>query len=318
MEQHLCFHKKVGVFLVVFWKNWHSKCSWANLSLPTHSEFNGGEKKLEHLKPHLVLKICLHILCNLLLFLSSYSSFSHDFIGDFTTSYRELARGQSQFNVYEVGNSSVCSTFVGSYNPKPSTLSTPVSISDMWHFHPLHPCCTVLHFYDSLLQEILPPQQQESNCWELWNITISYSPQGFLFRAFSGTDFMHISLPWAVINSVLHFFHPQSSFKKLIYYATIITWMLTRRKEAISSSVKCARINSRTTLGFRMIIAISQFFSRDCLLCLLIAYNTTLYANYKHNSFKCLTPEFKLDRRELEMTSEWLLKQNPHSFGCRT
>uniref|UniRef100_A0A8C5I726 Copine-5-like n=1 Tax=Gouania willdenowi TaxID=441366 RepID=A0A8C5I726_GOUWI len=29
---------------------------------------------------------------------------SHDFIGDFTTSYRELARGQSQFNVYEVMN----------------------------------------------------------------------------------------------------------------------------------------------------------------------------------------------------------------------
>ncbi|KAJ8378213.1 hypothetical protein AAFF_G00245010 [Aldrovandia affinis] len=30
---------------------------------------------------------------------------SHDFIGEFTTSYRELARGQSQFNVYEVVNS---------------------------------------------------------------------------------------------------------------------------------------------------------------------------------------------------------------------
>uniref|UniRef100_A0A8C6SQZ7 Copine Vb n=1 Tax=Neogobius melanostomus TaxID=47308 RepID=A0A8C6SQZ7_9GOBI len=29
---------------------------------------------------------------------------SHDFIGDFTTSYRELARGQSQFNVYEVSH----------------------------------------------------------------------------------------------------------------------------------------------------------------------------------------------------------------------
>uniref|UniRef100_A0A3P9CPW4 Copine Vb n=1 Tax=Maylandia zebra TaxID=106582 RepID=A0A3P9CPW4_9CICH len=29
---------------------------------------------------------------------------NHDFIGDFTTSYRELARGQSQFNVYEVIN----------------------------------------------------------------------------------------------------------------------------------------------------------------------------------------------------------------------
>lgn len=28
--------------------------------------------------------------------------FSHDFIGEFTTSYRELSRGQSQFNVYEV------------------------------------------------------------------------------------------------------------------------------------------------------------------------------------------------------------------------
>uniref|UniRef100_A0A8D3EB75 Copine Vb n=1 Tax=Scophthalmus maximus TaxID=52904 RepID=A0A8D3EB75_SCOMX len=31
---------------------------------------------------------------------------SHDFIGDFTTSYRELARGQSQFNVYEVSHPS--------------------------------------------------------------------------------------------------------------------------------------------------------------------------------------------------------------------
>lgn len=29
-------------------------------------------------------------------------SYSHDFIGEFTTSYRELARGQSQFNIYEV------------------------------------------------------------------------------------------------------------------------------------------------------------------------------------------------------------------------
>ena len=29
-------------------------------------------------------------------------NYSHDFIGEFTTSYRELSRGQSQFNVYEV------------------------------------------------------------------------------------------------------------------------------------------------------------------------------------------------------------------------
>uniref|UniRef100_A0A4W4EWG7 C2 domain-containing protein n=1 Tax=Electrophorus electricus TaxID=8005 RepID=A0A4W4EWG7_ELEEL len=34
---------------------------------------------------------------------------SHDFIGEFTTSYRELSRGQSQFNVYEVSGYSICS-----------------------------------------------------------------------------------------------------------------------------------------------------------------------------------------------------------------
>lgn len=31
------------------------------------------------------------------------SSCSHDFIGEFATSYRELSRAQSQFTVYEVG-----------------------------------------------------------------------------------------------------------------------------------------------------------------------------------------------------------------------
>lgn len=31
------------------------------------------------------------------------SSRSHDFIGEFATSYRELSRAQSQFTVYEVG-----------------------------------------------------------------------------------------------------------------------------------------------------------------------------------------------------------------------
>ncbi|XP_056157305.1 copine-9-like [Lampris incognitus] len=36
-------------------------------------------------------------------FLKHFPS-SHDFIGEFTTSYRELSRGQSQFNVYEVLN----------------------------------------------------------------------------------------------------------------------------------------------------------------------------------------------------------------------
>lgn len=39
----------------------------------------------------------------------SYFSNSHDFIGEFTTSYRELSRGQSQFNVYEVSIMSIYS-----------------------------------------------------------------------------------------------------------------------------------------------------------------------------------------------------------------
>lgn len=34
--------------------------------------------------------------------MENHRSCSHDFIGEFTTSYRELARGQSHFNVYEV------------------------------------------------------------------------------------------------------------------------------------------------------------------------------------------------------------------------
>lgn len=33
---------------------------------------------------------------------------SHDFIGEFTTSYRELSRGQNQFNVYEVRHDRSC------------------------------------------------------------------------------------------------------------------------------------------------------------------------------------------------------------------
>uniref|UniRef100_A0AAQ5Y0P6 VWFA domain-containing protein n=1 Tax=Amphiprion ocellaris TaxID=80972 RepID=A0AAQ5Y0P6_AMPOC len=39
-----------------------------------------------------------------MVFYRSNEDGTHDFIGDFTTSYRELARGQSQFNVYEVIN----------------------------------------------------------------------------------------------------------------------------------------------------------------------------------------------------------------------
>eukprot|EP00070_Physeter_catodon_P018707 XP_023978528.1 copine-8 isoform X2 [Physeter catodon] len=39
-----------------------------------------------------------------LVFYRSNEDGSHDFIGEFTTSYRELSRGQSQFNIYEVIN----------------------------------------------------------------------------------------------------------------------------------------------------------------------------------------------------------------------
>uniref|UniRef100_A0A672I2R1 Copine family member IX n=1 Tax=Salarias fasciatus TaxID=181472 RepID=A0A672I2R1_SALFA len=37
---------------------------------------------------------------------------SHDFIGEFTTSYRELSRGQNQFNVYEVSGGSLFVTLL--------------------------------------------------------------------------------------------------------------------------------------------------------------------------------------------------------------
>lgn len=57
---------------------------------------------------HFIPNICL-VICTWYLFCFPCS---HDFIGDFTTSYRELARGQSQFNVYEVSDSSVCTVSV--------------------------------------------------------------------------------------------------------------------------------------------------------------------------------------------------------------
>ena len=42
-------------------------------------------------------EVCVHARLSLWVFVCS-----HDFIGEFTTSYRELSRGQNQFNVYEV------------------------------------------------------------------------------------------------------------------------------------------------------------------------------------------------------------------------
>lgn len=52
----------------------------------------------QHFSPKYLLSMFLACNRNV----STFVHCSHDFIGDYTTSYRELARGQSQFNVYEV------------------------------------------------------------------------------------------------------------------------------------------------------------------------------------------------------------------------
>uniref|UniRef100_A0A671LL07 Copine-5-like n=1 Tax=Sinocyclocheilus anshuiensis TaxID=1608454 RepID=A0A671LL07_9TELE len=49
---------------------------------------------------------------------------SHDFIGEFTTSYRELSRGQSQFNVFEVSSLNISKCFHLIFLPSPLSLSS--------------------------------------------------------------------------------------------------------------------------------------------------------------------------------------------------
>lgn len=52
---------------------------------------------------HLLALYLLHLNeWNVMCFFSTVFSSSHDFIGEFTTSYKELCRGQSQLNVFEV------------------------------------------------------------------------------------------------------------------------------------------------------------------------------------------------------------------------
>lgn len=49
-----------------------------------------------------------------------WSFYSHDFIGEFSTSYREMSRSQSQFHIYEVTfkwKSFILQTFSLSYDP---------------------------------------------------------------------------------------------------------------------------------------------------------------------------------------------------------
>uniref|UniRef100_A0A8C4IP62 Copine family member 9 n=1 Tax=Dicentrarchus labrax TaxID=13489 RepID=A0A8C4IP62_DICLA len=58
---------------------------------------------------------------------------SHDFIGEFTTSYRELSRGQSQFNVYEVKykNNPCALCVLGVVRLSPGNPSQPTSLHYM-------------------------------------------------------------------------------------------------------------------------------------------------------------------------------------------
>lgn len=50
---------------------------------------------------------------------------SHDFIGEFATSYRELSRAQSQFTVYEVRGARPGGRFQGCWEPHSGTCPCP-------------------------------------------------------------------------------------------------------------------------------------------------------------------------------------------------
>uniref|UniRef100_A0A8C9YUI4 Copine Vb n=1 Tax=Sander lucioperca TaxID=283035 RepID=A0A8C9YUI4_SANLU len=60
---------------------------WQPFTIPVRALCNGDFDRYNAASPYSLNLLILSL---------------HDFIGDFTTSYRELARGQSQFNVYEV------------------------------------------------------------------------------------------------------------------------------------------------------------------------------------------------------------------------
>lgn len=75
---------------------------------------------------------------------------SHDFIGEFTTSYRELARGQSQFNVYEVrrGRGDGCCA---------PTAATGAAIPTLPPLGPTDPRDSMLHPQESPTGVTAPP-----------------------------------------------------------------------------------------------------------------------------------------------------------------
>lgn len=63
--------------------------------------------------------------------------------------------------------------------------------------------------------------------------------------------------------------------KSRIYFATVITWMLTHIEIELLAAAR-NRNNSRTIKGFKMITVVSHNISWDHLLCLLIAHDTAM------------------------------------------
>lgn len=209
---------------------------------------------------------------------------SHDFIGDFTTSYRELARGQSQFNVYEVSNSSVfrvqhCIWRLLRYGI-PQCLGS--HFWHEWHFHLWHHCCAVF----PLLCTFFSMHMYYCCCKQI-DFFLSYQKLFYTFLTqFFLRGLTHVCLASLSTYTPIWMF-PLSVFflgKSRIYFV-IITWMLTHIEIELLAAA-WNRNNRRTIKRFRMIIVISHYFSWDHLLCLLIAYNTAMYVNYRDNSFK--------------------------------
>lgn len=147
---------------------------------------------------------------------------SHDFIGDFTTSYRELARGQSQFNVYEVSNFSAFTLVWWLLRYR-----IPVRLMSWILF--------LTHLTFLSLTSLFPAAFLSLHITDVANKWILYVPNSFLRRTFVHVVLMFPRQPHIHVNiSSAHLLLWQTR----IYFATLITWILTLRNWAISRSMK--------------------------------------------------------------------------------
>lgn len=169
---------------------------------------------------------------------------SHDFIGDFTTSYRELARGQSQFNVYEVSNSRLFFFCVCSWDPKSLSLMIAVDlVSEASDISTV--CLTSLLCFPLLSDSPLygyPICPQSTYAF----IHVPKKPRK-LFHRFLMKDICKAwyAYPQAVIYPIKTIL-PTYFFSKLkIYFTSIITWMLMYIEMELLAGV-WGRINRRT------------------------------------------------------------------------